>query len=211
MTEFPKSSEKRPEYIIYLKVLCNLDGPDIDKMILQEPFKFQFCLKLPQCMRFPNGDIRPLSGSPGKRKRKKKAEGSLMGLLQDGNDDDKATSVPGTPITQRHLGFNDDEGSYTSTRTGGDVGLSTSAAKDDGKSSTPRIERLIQPEGTSDIPITSSFGDVYMLDSTELFVKEMGTETPQLFAPRPVIDSSATVRSDLKTYADKYMFDVFVH
>ena len=36
-------------------------------------------------------------------------------------------------------------------------------------------------------------------------------ETPQLFAPRPVIDSAATVRLDLKTYAEKCMFDVFVH
>ena len=28
MTEFTKATEKRPEDIMYLKVLCNLDGPD---------------------------------------------------------------------------------------------------------------------------------------------------------------------------------------
>ena len=55
------------------------------------------------------------------------------------------------------------------------------------------------------------FGDVYMLNSTTIFSKEMRTETPQIFDPRPVIDSAATVRSDLKTYAEKCMFDVFVH
>ena len=39
----------------------------------------------------------------------------------------------------------------------------------------------------------------------------MGTETPQIFAPRNVIDSTATVCSELKTYAEKCMFDSFVH
>ena len=39
----------------------------------------------------------------------------------------------------------------------------------------------------------------------------MGTETSHLFAPRPAIDSAATVCSDLKTYSEKCMFDVFVH
>ena len=43
MTAFPKATEKHPEDIVYLKVLCNLDGPAIDKRILQEPFEFQFC------------------------------------------------------------------------------------------------------------------------------------------------------------------------
>ena len=50
MTAFPKAAEKRPEDITYLKVLCNLDGPEIDERILQEPFEFQFCLKLSQSM-----------------------------------------------------------------------------------------------------------------------------------------------------------------
>ena len=35
MTVFTKAAEKRTEDIMYLKVLCNLDGPEIDKMILQ--------------------------------------------------------------------------------------------------------------------------------------------------------------------------------
>ena len=52
---------------------------------------------------------------------------------------------------------------------------------------------------------------MYMLDSTVIFVKEMGKEIPQLFATRPVINSASTVRLDLKTYADKFMFDVFVY
>ena len=119
--------------------------------------------------------------------------------------------VPGTPITQRRLGFDDDEGSDTGTRTGGYVGGSTSADKDYGKAGTPCLERLIQSEGASDSPIISWFGGVYMLDSTAPFFKEMGTETPQHFSPIPLIDSAATVRSDLKTYAEKCMFDVFVH
>ena len=91
------------------------------------------------------------------------------------------------------------------------MGGSTRNFKDDGKDGTTCIERLLQLEGTFDIPITSWFGDVYMLDSTVLFFKEMGMETPQLFTPRPVIDSEATVCSYLKTYAEKCMFDVFVH
>ena len=66
-------------------------------------------------------------------------------------------------------------------------------------------------EGTYDSLIISWFGDVYMLDSTTLFVKEMGMETPQFFNPTTVIDSAATVRSDFKTYADKCMLDDFVH
>ena len=168
MTEFTKASEKRPEDIMYLKVLCNLDGPDIDERILQEPFKFQFCLKLPQLMQFLNGDIKPLSGRHRKGKRKKRAAGSLMGLLQDDGDNDKSTTVPGTPITHQHLVFDDDEGSDTGTCTGGYVGGSTSAAKDDGKAGTPRLERLFQLEGTSDSPIVSWFGDMYMLESTTL-------------------------------------------
>ena len=44
MTAFPKGAEKSPEDIMYLKVLCNLDGAEIDNRILQEPFGFQFCL-----------------------------------------------------------------------------------------------------------------------------------------------------------------------
>ena len=43
MKEFPKATEKRPEDMMYLKVLCNLYGPDIDEKILQEPLKFQLC------------------------------------------------------------------------------------------------------------------------------------------------------------------------
>ena len=79
--------------------------------------------------------------------------------------------VPGTPITQMRLGFEDDESSDTGTLTGRDVGGSTSADKDDGKSGTPSLERLFQSEDTSDTPIISWFGDVYMLDSTSIFVK----------------------------------------
>ena len=201
-----KGGREAPGKIMYLKVLCNLNGHEIDEMVLQEPFKFQFCLKPPQSMRFPNGDIQPLSGSPRKGKSKKRAKGSFTGLLQDSSDDDKSMSVPSPPINHRRLGFDDDEGSDTGTCTGGEVGGSTSAAKDDGKAGTLQIERLIQSERTSDIPIISWFGDVYILDSTILFVKEMGKETPQRFATRPVIDSVATVCSDSKTYAEKCMF-----
>ena len=75
------------------------------------------------------------------------------------------------PINQRRLGFNDDEDSDTGTCTGGDVGGSTSAAKDYGKSGTPVLESLLQLEGTSDSLIIRCFGDLYMLDSTALFVK----------------------------------------
>ena len=69
MTEFTKATEKRPEDIMYLKVLCNLDGPDFYERILQETFEFQFCLRLPKFMRFPNGGIIPLAGSPGKEEQ----------------------------------------------------------------------------------------------------------------------------------------------
>ena len=89
MKAFLKASDNPPEDIMYLKVIYNLDGPEIDERILQETFEFQFCLKLPQSMQFPNEDIRTLSESPGKRKCKKKASRSLMGLLQDDGDDDK--------------------------------------------------------------------------------------------------------------------------
>ena len=78
-----------------------------------------------------------------------------------------------------------------------------SAAKDNGKAYTPRIERLIQPEGNSDSRIISQFGDVYMIEINTIFVKEIGMETPQIFDPRTVINSTATVCSDLKTYAQK--------
>ena len=64
-------------------------------------------------------------------------------------------------------------------------------------------------EGTSDSPIISWFGDVYILNRNKLFVNDTGMEMPQLFAPRLVIDSAATVCSDLKKYAEKSMFDVF--
>ena len=119
--------------------------------------------------------------------------------------------VPGTPIIQLRFGFEDYEVSDTGTFTGGDEGRSTSAAENDGKDGTPCLERLLHPEGTSDSPIIRCFGDVYMLDITALFVKKMGTEIPQLFAPRHVIDGAAIFRSYLKTYAEKCMFDVFVH
>ena len=56
------------EDIMYLKVLYNLDGPEIDKRILQGLFEFQFCLKLPQLMLCTNGDIQPLYGIPRKEK-----------------------------------------------------------------------------------------------------------------------------------------------
>ena len=73
-----------------------------------------------------------------------------MGILQENGDNDKSTLVPGTSITQRRLGFDDNEGSDTCTCTLGDVERSSSAAKDNGKSSTPCLERLLQSEGTSD-------------------------------------------------------------
>jgi len=37
---------KRPDDIMYLKLGCSLVGKDIDNRIKQEPFKFQYCLKL---------------------------------------------------------------------------------------------------------------------------------------------------------------------
>ena len=73
------------------------------------------------------------------------------------------------------------------------MGGSTRNFKDDGKDGTTCIERLLQLEGTFDIPITSWFGDVYMLEINILFAKEMGAETPRLFDPMPVIDNTATV------------------
>ena len=122
----------------------------------------------------------------------------MTGLLQDDSDDDNSTLVPSTLISQWCLGFYDYEGSDTDTHMGGDVGGYMSATKDGGKSVTPRVERLFQLEGTSDIPIISWFGNVYMFYSTALFVKEMGTETPQLFTHRPLIDIAATVLLGLK-------------
>ena len=160
MTEFTKAARKHPEYIMYLKVLCTLDGSDIYKRILQEPFEFQLCLKLPQTMQFPNRDIQTLSGSPGKGNRKNKASGSLMGILQDNDNDEKEALVPGMPITQRRLVLDNDEVSNTCTRTGGNVEGSTSAAKDYRKASTPLLERSPQSEGTSDGPIIIWFYDV---------------------------------------------------
>ena len=94
-----------------------------------------------------------------------------MVILQDDNDDYKSLLVSGTPITQQHLGCDNDEGSNTCTITGVNVEGSTSADKDDGKSDTPSLESSLQSEGTSDGPIISYFGDLYMLDSTALFVK----------------------------------------
>ena len=162
-------------------------------MIFKEPFEIQFCLKLPQLMGFPNGDIQPFYGIPRKVKRKKMSAVSFMCLLQNNGDNDKSMSVPGTQITQRRLGFKDDEGTDTDTHTGGDIGEFTSATKDDGTYGTPSIERLLHSEGTSDTPIISWFDHVYMLDSTALFDKEMGTGTSQLLAPRTVIDSADIV------------------
>ena len=93
----------------------------------------------------------------------------MAGLLQDDSGNDKSTLVLGMPITQRRLGFDDDEGSDTRNRTRGGVGGYMRADKDCGKAGTPRLERLLQSEGTSDIPIIRWFVDVYMLDSTALF------------------------------------------
>ena len=42
MKAFPKAAEMRPEDIMYLKVLCTIDGPEIDERNFLEPFKFQF-------------------------------------------------------------------------------------------------------------------------------------------------------------------------
>ena len=78
-----------------------------------------------------------------------------MGLLHNNNDDYKATYIPGTPINHWRLVFDDNEESETCNITGGDVGGSTSASKDDGKYGTTRLEMLIQLGGTSDIPIIS--------------------------------------------------------
>ena len=114
---------------MYLKVICFLDVPDIDKSILQEPFGFQFFPNLPQSMQFSNGDIRPLYGIPRKVKRKKPSAWSLTSLLQDYGDNDMSKSVPSKPIIQQQLGFYENEDSDTVTRTGVDVGVSTSASK----------------------------------------------------------------------------------
>ena len=89
MTDFPKAAENRREDIMYLKALCNIYGPDIDNRILKETLEFQFCLMLLQSMKFTNEDIRPISGSTGKGKRKKKDAGTLMGLLKDYVDDEE--------------------------------------------------------------------------------------------------------------------------
>ena len=94
-----------------------------------------------------------------------------MVILQDDNDDDKAASLLDTSIAQWRLGFDNNEDINTGTRTGVNVYGSTSASKDDGKSITPFIERLIQSEGTSDFPIIRWLYDVYTIDITTLFVK----------------------------------------
>ena len=94
-----------------------------------------------------------------------------MGLLQDKDDDYKTTSITGTPITQRLLGFDKNEGSNTGNHTGGNVEGSTSAAKDNGKASIPHIDRLLHSEGNYDIPIIIWFSDVYMIDRNAIFVK----------------------------------------
>ena len=83
-----------------------------------------------------------------------------MGILQDDDDDDKATLVPGTPLFHRRLGFDNYEGIHTGTRTGGNLEGPTSAGKDYGKYVNPSHERLLQSKGTSDGPIISWFGDV---------------------------------------------------
>ena len=116
---------------MYLKVLWNLDIPDIDKRILQEPLEFQFFHNLPQSMQFSNGDIWPLYGYgiPRKVKRKKPSALSFTGLLHDDGDNDNSKSVPSKPIIQQRLGFDENEDSNTVTRTGVYVGVSTSASK----------------------------------------------------------------------------------
>ena len=68
----------------------------------------------------------------------------MAGLLQDDGGNDKSTLVLGMPITQRRLGFDDDEGSDTRNRTRGGVGGYMKADKDCGKAGTPRLERLLQ-------------------------------------------------------------------
>ena len=118
MKAFTKAADNFLEDIIYLKVLCNLYGPEIDEKILQDPFEFQFYLKLPQSMIFPNGDIQPLAGSPGKVKRNKKSAKSLIGILQDNGDDEKAAPVSGMPINQQCLGLDNNEGIDTGNSTG---------------------------------------------------------------------------------------------
>ena len=60
-----------------------------------------------------------------------------MVILQDSDDDYKATSVPGTPIAQWHLGLDNGAGSNTGNSTGENLEGSMNAAKDDGKSGTP--------------------------------------------------------------------------
>ena len=114
---------------------------------------------------------------------KKRDAGSLTGLLQDDGDNQNSTLVPGTPITHRRLGFDEDEGSDTGTYTGGDVGGSTRAAKDSGKAGTPNLERLLQLKGTSDSAINSCFGDVYMLDSTAFFSMKWEQTRHRSFLP----------------------------
>ena len=107
----------------------------------------------------------------GKEKRKEKAEGSLISILQDDDDYYKATLVPGTKITERRLEFDDIEGSDTNTCTVGYVGGSTSNAKYEKKAVTPCLDKLLHPDCTYDRHIISLFRDVYMLDRTVLFVK----------------------------------------
>ena len=72
----------------------------------------------------------------------------MKGLLQDEDDNEKATSEICTIITQRHIGVNRNEGSHTCTGTGGNIEGPTSAAKDDGKAGTTCLERLLQLERT---------------------------------------------------------------
>ena len=124
---------------MYLKVLCNLGGPDIDKRILQEPLEFQFFHNL---LQFSNGDIRPLYvyGIPRKVKRKKPSARSQTSLLQDDGDNNNSKSVPIKPIIKQRLGFDENEDSDTVTRTGVYVGVSTSASKYAYKYGTCRLE-----------------------------------------------------------------------
>ena len=80
---------------------------------------------------------------------------------------------------------------------------------------TPKKNRLFSKFTSSSDEVTSWFGNPDLLDDADVFAREFGTSTPQLFPPQPVTthtsDSTNSAYDGLHRYAQKCMFDVFLH
>ena len=81
--------------------------------------------------------------------------------------------------------------------------------------STPKKNRLFSASTKSSEETVSWFGHADFLDDADAFVNEFGTTTPQLLPPQPVNphDSTSSNRAydNLHQFAQKCMFDVFLH